>query len=60
MQLLNGLDLGMKVEFAEGGKPEYLEKTLGVRLRLTNLSPCAEPGNQSWVVEVESTTDDDC
>ena len=37
-------------DFAEGGKLEILEKTLGVRLRSTNFRSRAE--NQSRVVEV--------
>ena len=46
----------MKVKFAEGGKLE--QKTLGVRLRSTNLSPRAEPRTRSRVMEVGSATDD--
>ena len=34
------------------------EKTLGVRMSLTNLSPCVEPKTLHWFVEVGSTTDD--
>ena len=37
------------VDYAKGGKPEYLQKTLRVRLRLTNLSPRAEPSIQFQV-----------
>mgnify|MGYP001794039472 CR=1 FL=1 len=48
----------MKFKFAEGGKPNYLEKNPWVRLRLTNLSPSAEPRTRSPVVEVRGVTDD--
>ena len=48
----------MKFKFAEGGKPNYLEKNPRVRLRLTNLSPSAEPRTRSQVVEVGGVTDD--
>ena len=54
----DGLDVAVKVEFAEGGKPEYPEKTLGVRLRSTKISSHAEPRIRSWVVEVGGATDD--
>ena len=47
----------MKVEFAEGGKPEYPEKNpVCVRLRSTNLSPRAEPRTRCRVVEVGGAT----
>ena len=45
---LDGSDLGVKVKFREGEKPEYLEKK----------PPGAEPGNPSPVVELGGATDD--
>ena len=54
LKSLYGSVLGLtEVEFAQGGKPEYPEqKSLGVKLRLTNLSPLAEPKTRSRIVEV--------
>ena len=51
-------DLGLKVEFAEEENQSTWRKTIGVRLRSTNLSPHAKPENQSRVVEVGGVTDD--
>ena len=48
-------DVGVLVGFAEGGKPEYPEKTPRSQ---TSLSQSAEPGNRSWVVEGTSMSYD--
>ena len=39
----DGLDVDVKVEFAEGGKPEYQEKNPRIRLRSTNVGQREEP-----------------
>ena len=46
------------VDFAEGGKLEYPEKTLGVRVRSTNLCLRAELRNRTRDVEVGGASDD--
>ena len=49
--MLDGSDFSVKVEFAEGGKPEYLEKNPRSQIE-TNLSPLTEPRTRSQIVEV--------